>query len=74
MTIATMVPGSTSQENHKFPDISLTNVKFPDFSRFSSAQWIISRHNTRDVNETRETRDLKKFLGIEKCREFTTVQ
>ena len=26
--------GSTSQANHNFPDCSLTNGKFPDFSRF----------------------------------------
>ena len=30
VTIATAV-----QENHNFPDFFLTNIKFPDFSRFS---------------------------------------
>jgi len=29
---------STSQANHSFPDFSLTNVKFPDFSTFT--RWV----------------------------------
>jgi len=27
---------STSQANHNFPDFTVTNVKFPEFSRFST--------------------------------------
>jgi len=29
---------STSQANHNFPNFSLTNMKFPDFSRYSRCE------------------------------------
>jgi len=44
--------GSTSQTSHNFPDFSVTNVKFPDFSRLSRwvatliADWIKSLSTT----------------------------
>ena len=44
----------TSQANHNFPDFSLTNVEFPDFSRLSS--WMSTLEKCQFVAYTTESK------------------